>query len=173
MMVGEIRDRETADVALKAAMTGHMVFSTLHTNNACGAVTRLIDIGCEPYLVASTLLVSIAQRLVRRACSRCQQTRPATAQEARAMDASDETPPRVCDPIGCASCLGTGYGGRTGLFESYWVDDSIRRLIASGADEARLSQAAADRTTLRTDGWMKVRAGVTTVDEVLAATVET
>jgi len=173
MMVGEIRDRETADVALKAAMTGHLVFSTLHTNNACGAVTRLIDIGCEPYLVASTLLVSIAQRLVRQVCPRCQRARPASTEEMRAMNWTQDTEPQVCDPVGCASCLGTGYRGRTGLFESYWVDEPIRRLIAGGADEQQLSEAAAQRTTLRSDGWMKVRAGQTTVDEVLAATVET
>jgi len=173
MMVGEIRDRETADVALKAAMTGHLVFSTLHTNDAVGAVTRLVDIGCEPYRVASTLLVSVAQRLVRRLCPRCRAKRAGTASEALSMGRDAQAPPPpLFDASGCASCLGSGYRGRTGLFESFWVDEPIRRLIAGGAGESALRDAAADRTTLRRDGWSKVETGLTTIEEVLTATTE-
>jgi len=170
LMVGEIRDHETADVALKAAMTGHLVFSTLHTNDACSSVTRLIDIGCAPFLISSTLLVTVAQRLVRTLCPRCRRPRAANDGELKAMGLED-----ACDlyePVGCASCLGNGYRGRTGLFETFWVDEQLQRLITRGVSDVELRAAASDRTTLRADGYAKARAGVTTLREVLTATVE-
>ncbi|MBI4615928.1 MAG: type II/IV secretion system protein [Planctomycetes bacterium] len=153
LMVGEIRDRETADVALKAAMTGHLVLSTLHASSACGAVTRLADIGCEPYLVGATLSAVVAQRLVRRLCRRC----------SRQTEGGQEG-------TGCAACLGTGFRGRIGLFETLWLDAELGLLVAEGANEEALRRAAGPRlTTLADDGWRKVEAGLTTAGEVRRA----
>jgi general secretion pathway protein E/type IV pilus assembly protein PilB len=172
VLVGEIRDRETADTAVQASLTGHLVFSTLHTNDAPGAVTRLIDMGVEPYLVASSLEAVVAQRLVRVICPDCKESyRPPQLKALR-----DEFGPDVPDLLqrgaGCRRCQGTGYRGRTGIFELMPVTDPIRGLVlqrTSGRDVRR--QALADgMLSLRRDGWRHVLAGHTTVEEVLRVT---
>lgn len=165
LMVGEIRDSETADVAVKAAMTGHMVFSTLHTNNAVSAVTRLVDIGCEPFLIGSTMTAVIAQRLVRRLCRHCAKARPATLEELTMMSREDEV--QIYDPVGCAVCQGQGFRGRLGLFEVLWFDEKLARLVAKGADEETLEQSAGDNLKFMWhDGCEKVLRGLTTLEEV-------
>lgn len=171
LLVGEIRDAETLDVAMKASLTGHLVFSTLHTHSACSAVTRLVDMDCERYLIASTLTAVIAQRLVRRLCARCRRPRPLTPEETGLL--GDRAADReVFAPAGCAYCLGTGYRGRIALFEALWVHGELARLIHRGASEDELRTAAGDRlTTLWEDGWSKVRQGVTSLDEVLAVAI--
>ena len=170
-MIGEIRDMETADVAMKSAMTGHMIFSTLHTNTACGAVTRLVDIGCEPFLVGATLAGVIAQRLVRRLCTRCRIARQATEWEAEQLGqaGADLT---IHEANGCANCLGSGYRGRIGLFEALWIDSDLSRLIGQGITESELQARADGRMTrLHQDGCEKVLDGLTSLDEVLHATM--
>ncbi len=165
LMVGEIRDSETADVAVKAAMTGHMVFSTLHTNNAVSAVTRLIDIGCEPFLIGSTMTAVIAQRLVRRLCRHCAQPRPATPEELEMLNLDDSV--EIFDPVGCAVCQGQGFRGRLGLFETLWFDEKLARLVARGEDEETLEASAGKRLKFMWhDGCEKVLRGLTTLDEV-------
>lgn len=165
LMVGEIRDSETADVAVKAAMTGHMVFSTLHTNNAVSAVTRLIDIGCEPFLIGSTMTAVIAQRLVRRLCRHCAQPRPATPEELEMLSLDDAA--EVYDPVGCAVCQGQGFRGRLGLFETLWFDEKLARLVARGEDEETLEASAGRRLKFMWhDGCEKVLRGLTTLEEV-------
>jgi type IV pilus assembly protein PilB len=166
LMVGEIRDHETADVAVKAAMTGHLVFSTLHTNNAVSAVTRLIDIGCEPFLIGSTVAAVIAQRLVRRLCPHCRKARPATSAELAELGADEETV-QIYEPGGCVRCQGSGFTGRLGLFETLWFDEGLARLVARGSDEETLEASAGDRLSFMwEDGCRKVRLGLTTLDEV-------
>lgn len=166
LMVGEIRDHETADVSVKAAMTGHMVFSTLHTNNAVSAVTRLIDIGCEPFLIGSTMTAVIAQRLVRRLCQHCRQTRPATVDEIKMLGSSSESI-EIYDAVGCAVCQGTGFSGRVGLFETLWFDEKLARLVAQGAGEEQIEAAAGDNLKFMwEDGCQKVLKGMTTLDEL-------
>ena len=166
IMVGEIRDAETTDIAMKAALTGHLVFSTLHTNNAPSAVTRLHDIGAERFLIASTLVAVIAQRLVRRLCSHCKKARPAEEEE-KALLGIAAGEQKLFEPNGCPVCTGTGYRGRVGLFETLWIDETLARLIAEGASERALTAAARDYRTLWDDGRDKTLAGVTSLDEVL------
>lgn len=167
LMVGEIRDHETADVAVKAAMTGHLVFSTLHTNNAVSAVTRLIDIGCEPFLIGSTMAAVIAQRLVRRLCNHCRRARPATAAELAELGAEDEHDVLIYEPVGCVICQGAGFRGRLGLFETLWFDEKLARLVARGADEEAIETQAGERLQFMwEDGCRKVRLGLTTLDEL-------
>ena len=165
IMVGEIRDRETADIAIRAALTGHLVFSTLHTNDAPSAVTRLADMGVENYLLTSSLVAVLAQRLVRVVCQDCKQP----AEEAVAPDG---TRVRSYRGSGCPACHGSGYLSRVGIFELMQLNDEIRRLIMENANAARLTEAArrAGMRNLREDGWQKVRDGVTTVDEVMRVT---
>lgn len=171
LMVGEIRDAETADVAVKAAMTGHLVFSTLHTNNAVSAVTRLIDIGCEPFLIGSTMTAVIAQRLVRRLCRHCARKRFATESESKALGYEDKSI-EIFDPVGCAVCQGTGFRGRLGLFETLWFDEQLARMVAKGADEETLEQAAGDKLRFMwQDGCEKVLRGMTTLDEIQKVSV--
>ncbi|MDD2764643.1 MAG: GspE/PulE family protein [Opitutaceae bacterium] len=171
IMVGEIRDRETAEIAINAALTGHLVFSTLHTNDAAGAVTRLIDLGVPPFLVASALRGIVAQRLVRRICPRCIRT-PSLPETSGLVSG------RACMPLhqgaGCPSCEGTGYRGRVGLFELLTVDEQMQRMIHEGAGVARLRgyARALGMHTLRQDGLRKAGEGLTTVEEVLASTVD-
>lgn len=166
LMVGEIRDAETADVAVKAAMTGHLVFSTLHTNNAVSAVTRLIDIGCEPFLIGSTMTAVIAQRLVRRLCQHCASKRIATEAERKVLGYAEDII-EIFDPVGCAVCQGTGFRGRLGLFETLWFDEQLARMVAKGADEETLEQAAGDKLRFMwQDGCEKVLRGMTTLEEI-------
>jgi type IV pilus assembly protein PilB len=166
ILVGEIRDYETADTALKAAMTGHMVLSTLHTNDAVSAITRLHDIGCERYLIASTLTGVIAQRLVRRLCHACRKARPATNEELVILN--KETPVEIYDAVGCSHCLGQGYLGRIGLYETLWMDDELSNLIADNADKKTIRTKATALSSIWEDSLFKVISGVTTLSEVIA-----
>jgi general secretion pathway protein E/type IV pilus assembly protein PilB len=174
-MVGEIRDRETAEIALNASLTGHMVFSTLHTNDAPSAVTRLIDIGTKPFLVAASLRAAMAQRLVRRICPQC---RRAYTPSVRELHALGLTSARLDGAIfahgaGCAACHGTGYLGRMGIFEIFLVHDGIRGMIYDNVTAARLREQARHdgMRTMREDGIRKVLAGLTTIGEVVSVTV--
>ncbi len=166
LMVGEIRDEETADVALKAAMTGHLVFSTLHTNTTCGAVVRLVDIGCEPFLIGATLSAVIGQRLVRRLCPRCCKPREANAEELALLGCEHAS---VFDAVGCASCQGSGYRGRMGVFETLWLDDELLKLVSRGCTEEALESLAVRRkrmVSMWEDGARKVLSGLTTLEEL-------
>jgi type II secretory ATPase GspE/PulE/Tfp pilus assembly ATPase PilB-like protein len=167
IMVGEIRDAETTDIAMKAALTGHLVFSTLHTNSAVSAVTRLHDIGAERFLIASTLVAVIAQRLVRRLCFHCKRRRPAEARESAWLGAGEGL--ELFEPVGCPVCTGTGYRGRIGLFETLWIGEELSRLIAAGGSEGDLTAAAQDYRTLWDDGRDKAMSGVTSLNEVMRA----
>jgi type II secretory ATPase GspE/PulE/Tfp pilus assembly ATPase PilB-like protein len=167
IMVGEIRDRETADIAIRAALTGHLVFSTLHTNDAPSAITRLADMGVDNYLIVSSLVAVLAQRLVRVICTHCKEP------DGTALAPDGQKIP-VYRGAGCAECRGLGYTSRVGIFEMMDVNDEIRRLIMSNADASVLTQAARRNgmRNLREDGWKKIRDGATTVDEVMRVTQE-
>jgi general secretion pathway protein E len=175
IMVGEIRDLETADIGIHAALTGHMVFSTLHTNDAPGALTRLLDMGVEPYLVASVLEGILAQRLVRLVCLACRLPAEPEPNELRAMGVG-AVPPGVTlyRGQGCADCRGTGYRGRTGIYELLRMTEEFRSatLRKTPGHEVRQRAIAAGMTTLRQNGWAKCCLGLTTVDEVLRVTHE-
>lgn len=167
LMVGEIRDTVTADIAIKAAMTGHLVFSTLHTGNAVSAITRLVDLNCERFLIASTLLGTIAQRLVRRLCKNCRQSRPLTGDESILFDVEGDAHTPVFDPGECPKCLGTGFVGRIGIFECLWVDSVLKDLIVEAKTETEIRrQLPESLATLRDDGRAKVLEGITTVSEL-------
>jgi len=172
IMVGEIRDRETADMAVQAALTGHLVLSTLHTNDAPTAVTRALDLGVPPYLISSTLLGVMAQRLVRTLCPHCKApVEPPDDDSWRAITAPwrAEKPAQVMGPIGCLECRMTGYLGRIGLYEIMLMTPAIRQLIGTGCDDAKIrEQAYKDgMKPLRVSGAMKIAAGITTAEEVL------
>jgi type IV pilus assembly protein PilB len=172
LMVGEIRDEETADVALKAAMTGHLVFSTLHTNTAAGTVARLIDVGCAPFLIGSTMNAVIAQRLVKRLCSNCKTARLATAEERELLNMTAKEA-MLHEPKGCAYCQGSGYRGRLGLFETLWFDDELSKLVSRGCSEEDLVSIAAHRLrSMWNDGSEKVLAGTTTLAELQAVAIK-
>ncbi len=167
MMVGEIRDEETADTALKAAMTGHLVFSTLHTNTAVGCISRLADIGCEPFLIGSTMNAVIAQRLVRRLCTHCKAEYSANEEEKALLDVPTHEQLKLYKPVGCAMCQGTGYRGRLGLFETLWFDEQLSKLVSKGCSEEDLEATAGSRLRpMWNDGVSKVIEGVTTLSEV-------
>jgi general secretion pathway protein E len=167
IMVGEIRDRETADIAIRAALTGHFVYSTLHTNDAPSAITRLVDMGIEEYLISSTVVAVLAQRLVRLICERCKVP-------AGTRTTPDGATVNCFRGEGCENCFGTGYTGRIGIFELMELDDELRALILAKTDAATLTAAARRNgmRALREDGWLKVSRGVTTADEVLRVTQE-
>jgi general secretion pathway protein E len=172
IMVGEIRDRDTADMAVQAALTGHLVLSTLHTNDAPTAVTRLLDLGVPPYLLSSTLLGVMAQRLVRTLCPHCRKPGPPPDDEAwRAITSPwrAERPAEVMAPVGCLECRMTGYLGRIGLYEIMTMTPGVRRLLVHDADDVRIREQAwkDGMKPLRVSGAMKVAAGVTTADEVV------
>ncbi|WP_293264777.1 GspE/PulE family protein [Neptunomonas sp.] len=167
MLVGEIRDGETAETAVRAAMTGHMVLSTLHTNNAIAAVNRLIDIGCPSYLIASTLLGVLAQRLLRRICQHCCYTYPATENDKKLL-ATNSTTLLLSKGKGCSHCMGSGYSGRVGIYETLWMDNQLEQLIHQGASEQKMSdyaQEAGKLNTLWEDARQKVLDGITTLEE--------
>jgi len=172
VLVGEIRDRETAEIAVQASLTGHLVFSTLHTNDAPGAATRLIDMGIEPYLVASSLETIVAQRLVRLICNSCKQALP----EEDVKPLRDEFGPHLPEVLyhgkGCRICQGTGYRGRQGVFEILSVTDDVRSLILHRAPAHELRKVAVKQgmRSLREDGWRLLAEGRTTVDEVISST---
>jgi general secretion pathway protein E len=174
IMVGEIRDLETAEIAIQAALTGHLVFSTLHTNDAPGAVTRLQDMGCEPYLVSSVLNGVLAQRLVRRICQACRAPDHPDPAELLGLGVSDPHGVELFRGKGCDECRGTGYRGRTGIYELFRITDEARSLIVrkSPAGEIRHHAVEHGMATLREDGWAKACAGLTTVEEILRVSQE-
>jgi general secretion pathway protein E/type IV pilus assembly protein PilB len=171
VMIGEIRDLETAEAAIQASLTGHLVLSTLHTNDACSAVTRLLDMGVEPFLVSSTLAAAMAQRLVRTICQECKEEYEPDR---------DQLPPdfklapgaRLYRGRGCRKCRDTGFRGRTGLFELVTIDDDLREKIMGRVAAGEIIRTAVKNglRLLREDGWMKVRAGITTPQEVMRST---
>ena len=166
LLVGEVRDKETADTALKAAMPGHLVLSTLHTNDAVGAINRLVDIGCPRYLVSSTLVGIVAQRLVRRLCSHCKTDYQATALELQQLGLAADTELTLQQANGCALCLGRGYRGRIGLYETLWLDEQLENLIGDGATENELISHAKNYYRLWQDATTKVISGLTSLAEV-------
>jgi len=171
IMIGEIRDPETADVALKSALTGHLVFSTLHTNSAAGVVTRLIDMGLQRYLVAATLRLAVAQRLVRRLCPRCRVARPMTSAEAAVLQRPELAGATVYEPSGCLHCAGRGVVGRIGLFELLPMDEALSGAVTRGASESELIQPLRSDglRLLHDDGIEKALSGETTIQDVLSA----
>jgi len=175
ILVGEIRDLETAEIAIQASLTGHLVFSTLHTNDAASAITRLVDMGVEPFLVASSLVAVLAQRLVRVLCKDCREAYEASREELAEIGVRPpERPVRVYRPEGCAGCNYTGYHGRVGIFELMLVDDDLRGMVSQNIDSKSIKQKAQQKGmhTLRTDGARKVLQGITSVAEVMRATEE-
>jgi type II secretion system protein E len=177
IMVGEIRDKETAEISIRAALTGHLVFSTIHTNDSASTITRLLDMGIEPFLVASSVEGIVAQRLVRGLCQACR--RPVEVDDAFLREhnfpverLATEGP--IYEAVGCDECRGNGYKGRTGIFEILPVSDEIRPLVIAHASASSIKQQALEQgmKTLREDGWDKVLAGVTTIDEILRVTEE-
>ena len=172
IMVGEIRDSETAKVAVQAALTGHMVLSTVHTNDAAGAITRLIDIGIESFIVSSVLLVTIAQRLVRRVCPYCQEPYRPTSDELQFWGFEKAETIEFVRGKGCNQCMDTGYKGRIGFYEILYMDDTIRQMILEGisANEiAKIATASGQLTTLKMDAVQKIMDGDTTVKEAVSA----
>jgi general secretion pathway protein E len=177
IMVGEIRDAETAEIAVQAALTGHLVFSTLHTNDAAGAISRLLEMNVQDYLLSSSLLGVLAQRLVRRLCPGCRKEVPFAGVEGLTEDApvrNGEALRTVWEAVGCNACSGTGYLGRVGIFELLPVTSEICKVIVQRADAGAIRALAAQQgmRLLREDGWDKVRQGVTTLAEVLRVTRE-
>jgi len=171
-MVGEVRDRDTADMAVQAALTGHLVLSTLHTNDAPTAVTRLLDLGVPSYLISSTLLGVMAQRLVRTLCPHCKQPSEAPDEETWRMLTSPfraESPQHTQRATGCLECRMTGYFGRIGLYEIMTLTPALRKLIHAEAEDGRIREQAYKEgmKPLRVSGAMKVAAGLTTVEEVV------
>ncbi|HEX7980449.1 MAG TPA: GspE/PulE family protein [Gemmatimonadaceae bacterium] len=168
IMVGEMRDQETAEIAVQAAMTGHLVFSTLHTNDAVGAIPRLLDLGVPDYLVAATVEGVLAQRLVRRICEDCITAYNPDPGQVAALAGRPVGRTALRRGAGCSTCRGTGFRGRLGLFELLLVTDAVKDAIAGGKPRAELRAAAigAGMVPLREDGWQKVQAGLTTVEEV-------
>lgn len=172
IMVGEVRDAETAEIAIQASLTGHLVLSTLHTNDSAGAFTRLLDMGVEPFLVASAAEAIVAQRLVRRLCPACRQEHRPEASVLKEIGFPVGLGGVIYEPAGCEACRMTGFRGRRGIFEVLLVTDRIRGLVISrsSTNEIRQRAIAEGMTTLRDDGWQKVAAGVTSIDEVLRVT---
>ena len=171
VMVGEIRDTETADIAVQASLTGHLVLSTLHTNTAVGAITRLHDMGVEPFLLSSSLVGVLAQRLVRILCEHCREPYSADKAECEQLGIPDSEAPTIYHAKGCKECKFNGYRGRTGIYEAVPVDEKIRRMIHCGESEQNIVEHL--RKTLpgiRADGQAKVLAGVTTLEEILRVT---
>ena len=168
MLVGEIRDHETAEIATHASLTGHLVLSTLHTNDAATALTRLVDLGIEPYLVASTVEAVLAQRLVRRICDGCKRRATITSEQRTALRLGD-TQIEAWEGAGCAACRNTGYRGRTGIYELLIIDDEIRKVLHEDASAGNLARMGVEKgmRLLRDDGLRLVREGMTTVEEVL------
>jgi len=189
IMVGEIRDRETADIAMRSALTGHLVLSSLHTNDAAESVTRLMDMGVEPYLIASTFRGALAQRLVRKVCAACRRAVEPTPQEREQLErelgnpaqppaapangapARAPAPPVFYRGAGCTECKQTGFRGRTAILELLLADDTLREFVVRRATAAEIRDHMARRVrSMRQSGWLKVAQGMTTPEEVLRAT---
>jgi len=173
-MIGEMRDGETAQIAVQSALTGHLVLSTLHTNTAAGAVIRLKDMGVEGYLITSSVNGVLAQRLVRALCSHCKQPEPPSPEVLSSSGLHRFLPPGqpIYKAVGCEHCRGTGYQGRTGIHELLVLDEPMRRAIVAGDDASRLHSLACQSgmLTLYEDGLRKVASGVTSLDELLRVT---
>jgi general secretion pathway protein E len=169
IMIGEIRDLETAQIAVQASLTGHLVLATLHTNDAVGAVTRLVDMGVEPFLVASSLIGVLAQRLVRRLCPQCRRPHSPDPAERALLEVGVDDDVTIYTPVGCAACSNTGYQGRTGIYELLQVDDAMRSLVHDNAAEGKLREYARSRGMrgIRQDGLRWVLRGETSLEEVL------
>lgn len=173
VMIGEIRDLETAQIAVQASLTGHLVLSTLHTNTAIGAITRLHDMGVETFLIATSLVGVIAQRLVRILCSECKQSHTATPEECALLEVDKNNPPMIYAPVGCEACHQFGYRGRTGIYEIVPIDENLRQMIHVGeAEYAMEKYARAHTTSIRHDGMRRVLAGQTSLEEVLRVTTK-
>ena len=174
IMIGEIRDLETAEVAIQAALTGHLVLSTLHTNDAPAAVTRMLDLGVPPYLISATLLGVMAQRLVRVLCQHCKKSSPASSEDEALWDQlvapwKANRPTKFSQPVGCLECRMTGYRGRVGIYEILLLSAEMKQAISDSADVAKLRDLAyrEGMKPLRISGAMKVAAGITTLAEVI------
>ncbi|WP_077342542.1 type II secretion system ATPase GspE [Pseudocolwellia agarivorans] len=173
VMVGEIRDLETAQISVQASLTGHLVLSTLHTNTAAGAVTRMEDMGVEPFLLSSSLLGVLAQRLVRTLCPHCRESHLPDHEEQKLLDLPDNNTQPIYRAKGCAECNFKGYKGRTGIHELLYVDDTVRELIHNGQGEQAIEKFIRKSTrSIRRDGFNKVMLGITTLEEVLRVTRE-
>jgi general secretion pathway protein E len=173
VMIGEIRDGETAQIAVQASLTGHLVLSTLHTNSAIGAITRLVDMGVEPFLLTSSLLGILAQRLVRKLCPKCRQPYAAEIHEAEIMGFEASQPLTLYRPKGCAACHYSGYQGRMGIYELVQIDHDLREAIHAQANINELERLARMQTvSIRENGFEQVRFGGTSLDEVLRVTRE-
>jgi len=176
MLVGEMRDSETVDIAIKAALTGHLVFSTVHTNDAAATVHRLINMGCEPFLIADSVILVVAQRLVRRVCKKCATPQKLPKKTLLDMGFSEEEADsaNILQGKGCAACNNTGFKGRTGLFEVMQVTPDIRDLILNRSQSREIKAKAIEQgmLTLRRSGLTKIKAGITTVEEVLRETIK-
>jgi general secretion pathway protein E/type IV pilus assembly protein PilB len=174
IMVGEIRDRETAEIAIRAALTGHLVFSTLHTNDAPSAFTRLIDMGIEPFLVASSVEAIMAQRLVRTICPHCKTEQKVERSYLKKVGFPEDEieTTKFMHGVGCEACRQLGYQGRLAIYELMVLNEALRPLILSRAASTTIAQRAMEQgmRTLRTDGWNKVKGGITTIEEVLRVT---
>ncbi len=174
VMIGEIRDLETAQIAIQASLTGHLVLSTLHTNSAIGAITRLDDMGIEPFLLSSSLIGLLAQRLLRLLCKHCKKAQPASATECALLGVPSDSPPIIYVPVGCAECRHTGYSGRSGVYELILIDEKLRTMIHDHKPEPELKKYA--RTffpSIRQDGYKRVLSGDTSLEEVIRVTSET
>jgi type IV pilus assembly protein PilB len=171
-MIGEIRDNETARIAVQAALTGHLVLSTLHTNDAACSITRLVDIGIEPYLIAASLNAVLAQRLVRKICPKCKQIYELSEHVARYMEKAGVDPGQVYHGAGCDDCRGSGYVGRVGIYELLIIDEPFRDMINkdSSVNNMRRTFHESGRRSLFDDGILKVKQGLTTMEEVLRVT---
>ncbi len=173
VMIGEIRDLETAEIAVQASLTGHLVLSTLHTNTAIGAVTRLRDMGVEPFLLSSSLVGVVAQRLVRLLCPDCKKPVQASEKDCEVLGVSKDNPPILYQPVGCEACNHLGYRGRTGIYELIEVDDELRNMIHDGSGEHIMESYARTKTPgIRDDGIRRVLNGETSLEEVLRVTRE-
>ncbi|MBX2826208.1 MAG: Flp pilus assembly complex ATPase component TadA, partial [Gammaproteobacteria bacterium] len=173
VMVGEIRDVETAEIAVQASLTGHLVLSTLHTNTAVGSVTRLRDMGIEPFLLSSSLVALVAQRLVRVLCDHCKRQYTPTEPELKTLKVTASEATNVCAPHGCEKCSHTGFTGRTGVYEVVNVDDEMRSMIHDGESEHRLEAYARTQSPgILDDGIRLVLSGTSSLEEVLYAVRE-
>jgi general secretion pathway protein E len=174
-MIGEIRDLQTAEIAIQSALTGHVVFSTLHTNDAPSAITRLLDMGVENFLLSSTVRGVLAQRLIRLICPACKEADPSTVDREELFKLDIDTAITLYRGGGCEQCAHTGYYGRAGIYELMIMDEDLRKLVLKNADSGQLREMARRHgmKTLLEDGAEKIRQGITTIREVLRVTQET
>ena len=173
-MIGEIRDQETASIAVQASITGHLVVSTLHTNSAASTITRLADMGIEPYLIADSTIGVIAQRLVRRLCPECKKPKKADPEELEMLMLEPDADVTVYEPCGCTKCDGTGFRGRIGVYEIMEVNNDVKRCIAKGGDADAIKDVALQNgmSTLRMSATRYVLQGITSVSEMVKVSFE-